>query len=361
MPGSRFQSSVEVVDGVTVAITNWNGEAYLRDCLRAVRGLTDPVAEVIVVDNASTDGSRRLVSEEFPEARLVALSENRGPGAARNASFREARTRYLLQIDNDAIVTPGCLRPLLDALASDPRAAIAEPRALDASHLARVDYDGAFVHYVGLLHLRNHGVELGEASRATEPIDAAISVALLLDRERLAGEDLYDEDLFFYFEDFDFTFRMRLRGHRLLSVPGATVHHRTGTAGLSFRQGREYSAKRAYYFSRNRWILIWKTYRLRTLLLAAPGLVLYELAWIIFLTAKGHAGAYLSAITSLLKRAPATLRKRRRVQERRVERDRDVLSARELTFLVEGARASSLARALSAVLTGWWSVIRPLV
>src|SRR5262245_45873533 len=118
---------------VTVAITNWNGEAYLRDCLRAVLALEHPVAEVIVVDNASTDSSRRIVAEEFPSVRLVALAENRGPGPARNASFREARTRYVFQIDNDAVPQPGCLGPLVDALASDARAAIAEPRALDAS------------------------------------------------------------------------------------------------------------------------------------------------------------------------------------------------------------------------------------
>jgi GT2 family glycosyltransferase len=346
---------------VTVAITNWNGEAYLRDCLRAVAALEHPVEEVIVVDNASTDGSRRLVEEEFPKVSLVALPENRGPGPARNASFRAARTRYLFQIDNDVLVTPGCLGPLVEALAADPKAAIAEPRALSAADPARVDYDGAHVHYVGLLHLRHYGRPAAEASLTTEPIDAAISVALLLDRVRLAGEDLYDEDFFFYFEDFDFTHRMRLRGHRLLSVPAAIVHHRAGTTGLSFRRGGAYPPRRAYYFTRNRWHLVWKTFSARTLVLALPAFALYELAWILFLAGKGCLGTYLSAIARLLRDAPSLRRKRRRFQAHRVTSDREVLSARPLTLLVQGERASAPARLLSALLAAWWRVIRPLV
>ncbi|MBI1853766.1 MAG: glycosyltransferase family 2 protein [Planctomycetes bacterium] len=348
--------------GVTVAVTNFNGEAYLRDCLRAVRALEHPVAEVIVVDNASTDASRKIVAEEFPGVRLVALPENRGPGPARNASFREAKTRYVFQIDNDAIVTPRCLGPLQDALREDPEAAIAEPRALDAADPTRVDYDGAFVHYVALLHLRNHGQPLAQATTKREPIDAAISVALLLDRERLGGDDLYDEDLFFYFEDFDFTFRTRLRGHRILSVPESIVHHRAGTAGLSFRQGREYSSRRAYYFSRNRWHLIWKSYRLRTIVLCAPALALYELAWIAFLTTRGQLGAWLRAMAALAREAPGIREKRRAFQARRkIARDRDVLSARPLTFLVEGGKTSLPVRILSALFAAWWKVVRPLV
>ena len=80
-------------DPVTVTVTNYNGAKYLDWCLRAVQNLVPAPAEIIVVDNASTDGSVSLVRERFPEVRLITLEQNRGPCPARNIEESHTRSR----------------------------------------------------------------------------------------------------------------------------------------------------------------------------------------------------------------------------------------------------------------------------
>src|SRR5262245_12760771 len=86
---------------VSVAVVNWNGEAYLAGCLRSILDQSLRPAEVRVFDNASTDSSVDLVAREFPSVAVTRLPENRGPGPARNEALHSAGTRLLLLVDND--------------------------------------------------------------------------------------------------------------------------------------------------------------------------------------------------------------------------------------------------------------------
>ena len=104
------------IDGISAVVCNYNGEDYLEDCLRSLLA-DDDVDEVIVVDNASADASVALVRERFPQVELIPLPENAGPCVARNVGMRAARHRWVLGVDNDAILTPGMTRKLREALA----------------------------------------------------------------------------------------------------------------------------------------------------------------------------------------------------------------------------------------------------
>src|SRR5690606_37182393 len=115
---------------VSVVVVNYQGAAYLEECLSAVRSLAGDVGEVLVVDNASTDGSVAIVRERFPEVRVIALESNDGPCPARNAGMRAARNRWVLALDNDAVVRPDTLAKLAAAAATDARIAIAQPRSV---------------------------------------------------------------------------------------------------------------------------------------------------------------------------------------------------------------------------------------
>jgi len=101
---------------VTVCVTNYNGAESLAWCLDAVLALDPAPAEILLVDNASTDRSLLLVREKYPSVRIVVLPENRGPCPARNAGLEKASHPLVFQIDNDVAPRPDCLALLLTAL-----------------------------------------------------------------------------------------------------------------------------------------------------------------------------------------------------------------------------------------------------
>lgn len=348
--------------GVSAVVCNFEGERYLEECLRSI--LAQPeVDEVLLVDNASSDGSVALVRERFPTVEVLALPTNGGPCVARNAGMRAARNRLVLAVDNDAVLEPGMVARLRAALAASPGAAVAQPRSVVYDDPARVHYDGGAFHYVGLLALRNFYAPLASAEgTGVVETDALIAIAPLVDRDVLLAHGGYDEGFFYLAEDFDLALRLRLAGKRILAVEDALVRHRGGTKGLSFRGG-SYPSERTRLHAKNRWRILVKSYRWRTLAVALPGILVYELAWLGFALAQRQLGAHLSGKLAFLRELPGALRLRRAVQAQRVLPDRALLVGAPLSLspsLVEKPRARALARALEATLALWWALARRL-
>lgn len=355
--------------GISVAVTNYNGEDYLEECLEAVRAQTLSPAEVLVVDNASTDSSRELLQRQYPEVRVVALPENRGPGVARNVALAESAHAWLLSIDNDAILAPDCLERLVRAKKRHPHASLLEPRAVYYSDRERIHYEGGYLNYLGIVSLRNHGARLAAGGALpgdseVEEIDVTMAVALLVDRDLVTLEDGYDEEYHFYFEDIDFSYRLRLKGHRLFSVPRALVLHREGTTDLSYRKERGYPSRRAYYFTRNRWRFALKVLSFRAFVLGAPANLIYESAYLLFVAKKGHLGSYCRGLFDTCRNRKETFALRREIQRGRQISDRDLLTGKRLTFVsTDDNRGATrvLLGALNAGIQFWFRMIRPLL
>jgi GT2 family glycosyltransferase len=349
---------------VSVVVVNWNGEAYLDECLSAVAALRGEVGEVLVVDNASTDRSLSILAERHASVRVVRMEGNAGPARARNAGMRAARNRWVLALDNDAIVLPDTLEKLAVA-AQDERAAILQPRSVFHDDRGRVHYDGGEIHYAGLIALRNFYRPIPDAEgRGTVEVGCAIAVALLVDRDAILAAGGYDENFFILFEDLDLSYRVRALGSRILSVEDAIVLHKGGTAGISYREGPTYPASRVFFHSRNRWLFLAKDYRAWTLLVALPGLVIYEAAWFGFALASGGLGGWCRGKIRFARLLPHVLRERRAFQTRRLHGDRALLVGGPLTVTPAIGGSSSrraLLRALDLVLRFWWRIAGGLV
>ena len=150
-------ASLDRVGAVSAVVCNYDGERYLARCLDALAALSGGVDEILVVDNASSDGSVAMVAERHPQARVVRMPENLGPAAARNAGMRAARNRWVLALDNDATVTPELLARLR-AAANHRASGIEDPkRSLWSSHL-EVTIDGSTANFHGRGY--GHGVGL---------------------------------------------------------------------------------------------------------------------------------------------------------------------------------------------------------
>lgn len=350
---------------ISVVVVNYNGAAHLEHALPALRALRGPIDEVLVVDNASTDGSAERVAELLPGARVLRLPRNDGPCAARNAGLRAARNRWVLALDNDAVVAPDVLEKLLAARdAAGPDVAVLQPRSVFFDDPARVHYDGGAFHYAGLIALRNFYAPLERAEgRGVVEVDCAIAVALLVDKDRLLELGGWDERYFILFEDLDLSYRLRARGLRILSVEDALVRHRGGTSGISFREGPDYPRSRVFLHARNRRLFLAKNLAPRTLAAARPGLALYDLASFAFALAAGAGAEWRRGRSEARVQWSALRAEEARERPRRTVGDAELLRGGPLvlTPAVERSFAKRAAsRALDLALRAWWSVGRAL-
>jgi GT2 family glycosyltransferase len=357
----------EALGPISVAVCNYNGAAYLDECLSAVRAMRGGVDDIVVVDNASTDASLSILAARHSDVRVVRLATNAGPCPARNAGMRAAKNRWVLALDNDAIVRPDTLDELaaaaVDAASGGASVAIVQPRSVFFVEPERVHYDGGGFHYAGLIALRNFYRPIADAEgRGVLAVDCAVAVALLVDRDLVLDAGGYDERFFILFEDLDLSYRLRLRGLAILSAESALVLHKGGTPGISFRQGL-YPGSRVLLHSQNRWMFLAKNYGARTLAVAAPGLFAYECAWLAFSVASGGFVPWLSGKRRFFRELKGLLADRRAIQSTRRVRDRALLCGGPLT-ITPMLTASPLKRAFLAVLDrtlrAWWWIARSL-
>jgi len=358
-----MSADTQRVGPVSAVVVNFNGEGYLSSCLDALAELE--LDEVLVVDNASTDGSLELLTRQYPTVRVVRLEENHGPATARNAGMRAARNRWVLALDNDVTVSSDVLTLLRAAAEAHQEAVLLQPRSVFASEPDRVHYDGGALHYAGLVTLRNFYCPLAEAEgQGATPVDVVISLCLLVDKDVVLAAGGYDERFFILFEDLDLSCRLRLAGHEILVVEDALVRHAAGTPGLSFREGRSYPSSRIFYHSRNRWLFLLQCPRIWTLIVAAPGLLLYEFVWLAFAVTRGGTVAWLAGKWAVMRGLREILARRRAVQATRVRGDRGLWVGGPLTLTpaLRGGKLSALATGvLDACLRGWWGIARHLV
>ena len=211
-------------------MVNTNGRDHLLDCLAAIeRTHPDGVErELLVVDNASTDGSAEAVRKRHPDARVFALERRTGKADNDSLLLREARGRYCLLLNEDSELREGAPRALLDALEADPRAAAAgaqlltsggEPTAC-AWRLPDIPWALA-----AALFMHNR-VAVQSTGTAVREVGWVQSSAVLVRREAAEQVGWLDGDFFVYSDETDFFKRIRDAGWRILFVPAAeAVHH----------------------------------------------------------------------------------------------------------------------------------------
>ena len=346
---------------ISLCLINYNGAAHLIHSLGAVRRSNLRFAEVILVDNGSTDNSRALVEQCYPEVQVLRLLQNDGPAAARNAGLRAARHDLILFVDNDVAIAPDCAFQLRAALGSRPGVVAAMPRVLHAHQRDIIQYEGADCHFLGHMTPRCCQMPQDSALREIAEVSSMVTACFLLDRAVWGDEPPFDPSFVFNYEDHDLGVRSRVRGHLLLAVPSALCLHGSGTPGLSHRPGGQHSDLRVYCLMRNRWRIMLQCFAVRTLLLLAPVLLLFELFQLAGCVRRGWLGIWLRAASWMVFHPGMTWNRRRQVQETRRTPDHAILRGGDIPFS-RGLARSRVERTacggLNRISGGYWRMMQ---
>ena len=330
------------------------------NCREAVERSLPPLVEqlaerdeLIVVDNASSDGTPAAVRRLAPDAVLIEPGENLGFAAGCNAGAARASGELLLFLNPDAVATSGFCEAIRRPLA-DGWDWVAWMGLVTAEGGRVVNTEGGVVHFTGIAWAGGAGRPLDRSTREAAPREVGFASGACLAIPRPAWEQAggFPGEFFLYHEDVDLSLRLRLGGGRLGIQPGARVDHE-----YEFEKG----PAKWRHMERNRWATIVRTYPAPLLALLVPALLATELALVGISLAGGWASQKLLAWTDLARWLPRLLRERRSIQARRA------IGAREFAAALTPELSSRYLGRLAALaplrwaLRAYWSGVRALL
>ncbi len=350
---------------VAIIIPTYNGAAYLPRFFDTLHATTESDAVgLIVVDNNSNDGTPTLVKRLAPEATLIENTENRGFAGACNQGMRYALDKgfpYVMLANQDLSFSDGWLLPLLETLANDARVAAVQPLILMYPQTDTINSCGNELHFLGFGYTSGYLQKRGTWDCAYRELAYCSGAAVVYRASALQCVGLFDETYFMYHEDSDLCWRLRLAGSTAVVDPCSVVYHQ-----YEFSR----SITKFYYIERNRYLNLFKNYRLRTLILLMPifffweaGLLTYSI--LSFFSGKKTLGLKEKFAAYAYFFLPSTWRhiaaERRKIKTLRTVSDREI--AKLFTSVIEFQDVASplLDRVANPITKAYWKCIRHLL
>jgi N-acetylglucosaminyl-diphospho-decaprenol L-rhamnosyltransferase len=237
---------------LSLIVLSWNTADLLADCLRSIpAGAAGLNYQVVVVDNASTDGSADMVARDFPDVQLIRSSENLGFARGNNLGIRAANpdTPYILLLNSDTLIKPGTLTALVHFMDTHPDAGAVSPRLLRPDGTPQPyafggDPTPMYLLRRAMKQLLLHRYLHDWAMDHLQSVDWVSGACLLVRRVAIEQVGLLDENMFMYFEDNDWCLRIRKAGWRVYYNPQVEIIH---LGGQSLKKNPR--ARSAYYNS----------------------------------------------------------------------------------------------------------------
>lgn len=336
---------------LSVLVVTYNERELVERCLPPLLEQLRPGDELIVADNASSDGTAEAVGRLAPGATVLNMPENAGYMPACNAAAERASGDLLITLDADVIPAPD----FCDAIrrpAEEGRGWAAWMGLVTMEGGRRVNTSGGISHFTGISWVG----QLGEPPEAVPPEPREVAflsgACLAMTREAWDRDPGFAADYFLYFDDVDWCFRARLRGGRLGVEPAARVDHLY-----------DFTRRRVKWrlLERNRWATVIRTYPRELLLVVLPGLLATELALPVIAARGGWLREKAAADLDVVRWLPRLLRERRVIQ-----RGRTVSAAEFADHLTADLDSPLLgrtgrSRVLRTALRAYWALARRLL
>lgn len=312
---------------VDVIIVTYNHKRFMRPLFEGLVKTDYPINSwsVHFVDNASTDGTvdeiKMLVEEyksDLPETKVIESKENLGFAGGNNLIMKTSKANYVYLLNPDAAFEKETLSEIVKVAEERQDAGAFQSLQVLMQDPSRIASAGNDIVFTGHGFCRGYKDPVASAPKAVTPIAYASGASVLYCTEALREVGYFDEKLFAYHEDLDLGWRMHIAGINSLLVPSSIVKHH-------FEFSR--SIKKWYWMERNRLIVIYTLYRIPTILLLLPGIIIVELVTWLTAILKGWGIQKVKADVWFLNPANWMYlwKKRRQVQKTRKKKDREIL------------------------------------
>mgnify|MGYP001283104513 FL=1 len=256
---------------VSVVIPHWNGVEVLSECLESLSETKYPNMEIIVVDNASTDGSPDWVSLNFPQVKLIENDQNYGYAGGCNRGAKTAEGEYLVFLNNDTIQDHHWLDGLVDFMNLNSNVAAVQPKILDFFERTKFDYAGGAGGWLDILGFPfARGRVFLEQERDNgqydkmRPIFWASGTAIMVRKSDFETAGGFDEIFFAHQEEIDLCWKFHLMGKEIWAIPNSTIYHKNAVTLPMFTRMKQ------YLNHRNSYLMVLSNYSLPITLYLAP-------------------------------------------------------------------------------------------
>lgn len=296
---------------ITVVIPNYNGMKYLAECMTSLcrEQQNAPGYEVLIIDNASVDGSVEYLQKEWcgEGVRLISLPENTGFCHAVNLGIREAKTPYVILLNNDTKAEAGFVRGLYDAIRENEKIFSVSAKMLMWDRPELIDDAGDHYCVLGWAYSRGKGRPAADYDKSV-PVFSACGGAAIYRRSVFEEIGYFDEEHFAYLEDLDIGYRARIYGYENRYEPKAAVLH-YGSAST----GSRYNPRKTLLASANSIYVIGKNMPLLQCILNLPFFLLGFGIKFLFFCKKRMGKLYLKGLAAGLKRSVGTTGRQHKV------------------------------------------------
>jgi GT2 family glycosyltransferase len=302
----------------SIIVVNYNGGTELNDCLRSVVQCTQYPYELIVVDNASTDGSLDRIRDEFPSVLVICNRENEGYSGAVNRGLGEASGKYIAVLNMDIIVEERWLEPMVRFLEENPHAGAVNPLLLIHQDSGKINALGQIIQWSGLGFNRKLRWPRNMADEAPTRISGLQGAVFVVrtDLFKLIGG--MNEACFMYHEDVDLSWVIYLAGFDIFTVPDSVAYH---------RYALKLTPPKLQLLERNRWAMLLTNLKTVTLFALAPYFVATELLILTYCLFHGRSFLKVkaSSIHEVWRRRDLIRERRRFIETIRVRADTAIL------------------------------------
>ena len=312
-------------DFVSVVIINWNGMRWLDECLKSITSQTYPHFEVIVVDNASQDGSIEFISQHYPEIFLIKNTKNEGFAKGNNLALPHAKGELILLLNNDTTCPNNFIELFVESFQKIPKVGAAQSKIIKMSDPTKLDSCGSFWTNSTLLY--HYGVDKSESLNQFNqdfPVFSNKGASMLIRRDVIEKIGLFDDDFWCYYEETDFCNRVWLIGFECWYLPKAMVLHAIGGTSTLFNNDQI-----QFHNFKNKLLSFIKNFEIKTLFTVIPTYIfLSAIISLIYLALNKpkHALAVLKAIIWNIKNIKSSLQKRKKIQDMRTITDANIFN-----------------------------------
>lgn len=275
---------------VTVIIPNYNGIEYIRQCLESLRNQTMKDIKIVVIDNASSDGSCEVIEKEFPEVTLKKLEQNFGFCRAANEGIRMTDTKYLILLNNDTRADEHFVEALYEAISSREDTFSVAAKMIQMNRPDQIDAAGDLYCALGWAFSRGKDNNIKRFEKEAV-IFSACAGAAIFRKDIFEQIGYFDEFHFSYLEDVDVGYRAKIMGYVNRYTPKAVVYH-VGSATT----GSRHNPFKVRMASRNSWYVIYKNMPTLQIIINLPFFIIGFGIKALFFILKGYGREYLSGM-----------------------------------------------------------------